>query len=230
MIHISFFFFWVFTEDVNFWKFFPHGASTYNALEANYFGGPREKVRFQNLVVDRFLENFMSAASEEESILGNDPLVVVTERSLETNVSIFIQREVEKGNMEDIDGSMLSWKSLAFHNMILSRFQLRPLYVYLRSSPEKCLERVKQRGRLEERDVDLDFLQDLHERHEKLYKKLDDRDEKVLILDVDRLRFPNQPQNDNLMMGFILNSIFKFIQIHGERTIVDDDDDDNDDS
>ena len=126
----------------------------------------------------------MSAASEEESILGNDPLVVVTERSLETNVSIFIQREVEKGNMEDIDGSMLSWKSLAFHNMILSRFQLRPLYVYLRSSPEKCLERVKQRGRLEERDVDLDFLQDLHERHEKLYKKLDDRDEKVINSDI----------------------------------------------
>ena len=191
-------------------------------MEANYFGGSQEKVRFQNLVADRFLENFMSAGSEEESNLGGDPLVVVTERSLETNVSIFIEREMEEENIDAIDGSMLSWKSLAFHEMILTRFQLRPLYVYLRSSPEKCLDRIKQRGRLEERDVDLEFLEDLHQRHEKLYKKLDARDEKILILDVDRLRFPDQPSNNNLMMGFILNSIFKFIQIHGERTIADD--------
>ena len=40
------------------------------------------------------------------------------------------------------------------------------LIVYLRATPETCLERIQTRHRSEEESIDLKYLQTLHERHE----------------------------------------------------------------
>ncbi|UJR35276.1 hypothetical protein I4U23_028040 [Adineta vaga] len=40
------------------------------------------------------------------------------------------------------------------------------LIVYLRTSPETCLERIKTRNRPEEHSITLDYLYQLHDRHE----------------------------------------------------------------
>jgi deoxyadenosine/deoxycytidine kinase len=38
--------------------------------------------------------------------------------------------------------------------------------VYLRAKPETCLERIRTRNRPEEQSITLDYLNQLHERHE----------------------------------------------------------------
>ena len=38
--------------------------------------------------------------------------------------------------------------------------------IYLRSAPEKCLERLKTMEREEKKDISLGYLQELHQRHE----------------------------------------------------------------
>ena len=38
--------------------------------------------------------------------------------------------------------------------------------VYLRATPETCLERIQARHRSEEGSIDLDYLRTLHDRHE----------------------------------------------------------------
>jgi len=46
------------------------------------------------------------------------------------------------------------------------------MHIYLKINPDKCLNRIKERGRENEMDITLDYLNDIHELHEKAYKKL----------------------------------------------------------
>ena len=181
-------------------------------FRASCQGTVRDKTRFQHLIIDRFMENFMKKLKGEEEKQGEDGrILAITERSLRTNVEIFIEREVELGNIADIDGALLSWKSRAFQDLILNQYKMGVLYIYLKSSPAKCLERIRSRGRLEEQSVQLNYLEDLHARHERLYRRLEAEDEKTLILNVDCLVYPDRPKGDEIMIKVIVEEIRKFI-------------------
>jgi len=55
-------------------------------------------------------------------------------------------------------------------------------FIYLRSSPEKCLEKIKKRGRENEMNITLEYLKQIHDYHEKAF---DDLKDKKIVLDVD---------------------------------------------
>jgi len=42
-------------------------------------------------------------------------------------------------------------------------------YIYLRSDPDKCIERIKNRGRKSEENIDPEYIKKLHELHEESY-------------------------------------------------------------
>ncbi len=58
-------------------------------------------------------------------------------------------------------------------------------YIYLRSSPVKCLERIKLRGRENEMDIDIDYITSIHNLHEEAYIKLLETTNNVILIDVD---------------------------------------------
>ncbi len=61
--------------------------------------------------------------------------------------------------------------------------------VYLRARPETCLERIKTRNRPEEQSITLDYLNQLHERHEEwLTTQNDTLTTPVLIVDADQTK------------------------------------------
>jgi deoxyguanosine kinase len=55
---------------------------------------------------------------------------------------------------------------LGFMEFIKSDSMLPDVVIYLRAPPEACLARIQQRGRTEEKSVELSYLQTLHEVHE----------------------------------------------------------------
>lgn len=55
-------------------------------------------------------------------------------------------------------------------------------FIYLRSSPEKCLEKIYKRGRENEMEITLEYLKNIHEYHEKAFDNLED---KKIYIDVD---------------------------------------------
>lgn len=59
------------------------------------------------------------------------------------------------------------------------------LIVYLRASPETCLERIQKRHRSEEESISLDYLHTLHERHEEWLIKRNSANLSIPILVVD---------------------------------------------
>jgi deoxyadenosine/deoxycytidine kinase len=58
-------------------------------------------------------------------------------------------------------------------------------YIYLRSEPEKCLQRINKRGRYAEKNVKLEYIQKLHELHEQNYKSALDNKMNIIVIDVE---------------------------------------------
>ncbi len=56
-------------------------------------------------------------------------------------------------------------------------------YIYLRSNPINCLERIKKRGRDNEMNIDLDYIKDIHNLHEETIDLL--KDANIFILDIE---------------------------------------------
>lgn len=57
-------------------------------------------------------------------------------------------------------------------------------YIYLRSNPIKCLERIKLRGRENEANIDNNYITDIHNLHEEALEELQ-KTIKVLIIDIE---------------------------------------------
>jgi deoxyadenosine/deoxycytidine kinase len=57
-------------------------------------------------------------------------------------------------------------------------------YIYLRSNPIKCLERIKLRGRENELNIDETYITDIHNLHEEALEELEKKN-KVLIVDIE---------------------------------------------
>lgn len=58
------------------------------------------------------------------------------------------------------------------------------LYIYLRSSPLKCLERINYRGRYNEMNITLDHLKNIHDLHEETYKYGLENNLNIIVIDV----------------------------------------------
>ena len=58
-------------------------------------------------------------------------------------------------------------------------------FIYLRSSPEKCLERILTRGRENELDITIDYLRDIHNLHEETYQKAYNKGYNIIVINVE---------------------------------------------
>ena len=58
-------------------------------------------------------------------------------------------------------------------------------YIYLRSNPENCLERILERGRENETNINIDYLSAIHNLHEETYKKAIELNFNILVIDIE---------------------------------------------
>lgn len=63
-------------------------------------------------------------------------------------------------------------------------------FIYIRSDPEKCLERIMKRGRENEKEISLEYLKDIHNLHEETCKKIIDNDMNIIIIDIEDKSLP----------------------------------------
>ena len=194
-----------------FWQNFSTKNGSYNLLAANYLGKTIEKTRFQHLVIDRFFENFCKKMilQREKRESEKHAIFAVSERSLLTNRDIFIQPEIARGNISQIDGEILKWKSETFHDILLKQFEMVPYFVYLKSSPEESFERIRARERTEEKNIELGYLREICETHERLYEKLSRNGENVLIIRIDD--FKERQLSPKIDVNRIVGEILSFI-------------------
>jgi deoxyadenosine/deoxycytidine kinase len=121
--------------------------------------------------------------------------IIVEERSLKST-NIFIRINYENSHISEVEHAVLQRQM----SDALAVTKPRPVIdkeitVYIRTPPEVCLERIKKRGRPEERSIDPKLIYRLHELHEEwLMGKENTAEHSVIVLNgespdlVDRLR------------------------------------------
>ncbi|KAK4741053.1 hypothetical protein SAY87_024641 [Trapa incisa] len=133
------------------------GPDHFNILDAFYAEPHRYAYTFQNYV---FVTRIMQ---EKESSGGLKPLRLM-ERSVYSDRMVFVRAVHEAKWMTEMELNIYdSW----FDPVVSSLPGLIPDgFIYLRASPDTCHQRMKLRKRAEEGGVSLEYLRDLHEKHE----------------------------------------------------------------
>lgn len=127
-----------------------------------------------------------------------------SERSIWTDKYIFGRMCVEDNKMNDIEKVAYEY----WLKWLETKFNKKPDgIIYVRCSPEKCLERIANRGRVEETGITIDYLKRLHDYHEEWLNNW--KKTPVLVID-------NEIDNDwkfvNEINNFALSSEYDDIE------------------
>nr|ACO10333.1 Thymidine kinase 2, mitochondrial precursor [Caligus rogercresseyi] len=90
-------------------------------------------------------------------------IVKIMERSPHSAISVFSRQFYEAGQMTEVEFNVLN----AWYNFLNDKLDLTTdLTIYLRLDPELAYKRVLERGRIEEKNLSLNFLKRLHRLHD----------------------------------------------------------------
>ncbi len=119
--------------------------------------------------------------------IGKSDGVVIQDRSIFEDACIFAPNLHDMGLMSTRDFE--NYTSL--FKLMTSLVKAPDLLIYLRSSIPNLVSNIQKRGREFESGIRLDYLKGLNERYENWIENYTDG--KLLILDVDTLRFKENP-------------------------------------
>jgi len=101
-----------------------------------------------------------------------------SERSIWTDRYVFGKLCIEDNKMNSIEKECYHF----WFDWLEHKFKPKPDgIIYVRCSPEKCMERIHKRGRSEENNIPLDYLKKLHNSHEEWLQNW--KETPVIILD-----------------------------------------------
>jgi deoxyadenosine/deoxycytidine kinase len=122
------------------------------------------------------------------------------ERSVYTDKNVFAENSYKSGNMNQIEMDLYN----KYFDWIQEHFKTEPDgIIYLRADPETSYERIKKRSRDEESIIPLDYIKQIHEKHENWLQN----ERNVLILDAN-VEFEKNKKNFNDM----IEKIKRFVQ------------------
>jgi deoxyadenosine/deoxycytidine kinase len=110
----------------------------------------------------------------------SDKTMILMERSPFFIKNAFIESATVLGNLSQSEYNIL----MDLHNKTDSLWSCNS-YIYLRSSPDNCMRRIKKRNRHSERSITQEYVQLLHDKHEEAYSKAIDSKMNMIYIDVD---------------------------------------------
>tara|TARA_Y100000590_G_C15685319_1_gene1001383 strand:+ start:571 stop:1215 length:645 start_codon:yes stop_codon:yes gene_type:complete len=134
------------------------------------------------------MTTFITRTQKITSVPKNTPTFI--ERSVFTDKNCFATNLYENGLLNDIE-----WKLYKdWFDWLTTHFDVEPnYYIYLKTTPETCYERLKKRSRSEETNVSLHYLQQLHEKHNQWLYEHHNKYQNVLFIDAN-IEFENNPE------------------------------------
>ncbi|XP_058631553.1 deoxyguanosine kinase, mitochondrial isoform X1 [Onychostoma macrolepis] len=138
--------------------------SSSNLLEMMYHDPKRWSYTFQTFsCMSRMRTHLQPLAARLMQSTGTP--VQVYERSVYSDRYIFALNMFELGCINSTEWAVYQ----DWHSFLVEQFghriQLEGI-IYLRASPQTCMERLGRRGRMEEQGIQLDYLEKLHTKHE----------------------------------------------------------------
>ncbi|XP_026883426.2 thymidine kinase 2, mitochondrial [Electrophorus electricus] len=140
----------VLTEPISKWR----NVQGHNPLALMYEDPVRWGITLQTYVQLTMLDRHLST--------GLAP-VRMMERSIYSAKYIFVENLFKSGKMPEVDFAVLT----EWFNWIIKNIDIPvDLIVYLQTSPQTCLERLKQRCREEEKVIPMEYLESIHNLYE----------------------------------------------------------------
>ena len=155
-----------------------------NLLELFYEDKKRWSYTFQNYAYITRIMNLKEA-------INSGAEIIVTERSVETDKEIFAKMLLEDSYMSEMEMNMYkTW---------YNRFNINiDAFVYLKTSIDNCLLRIKKRDRDGEENISEDYIRSLHLRHNDWLRE---KEKKSLLIIDGNNDFVNNPLVQNLIFS-----------------------------
>ena len=141
-------------EPVDEWKQFIDKNTGHNILDYFYKNPKRWGYLFQ-------MNAFITRSKLIDKYKHTNTILM--ERSVYSDRYVFAKNCYEKGLINSIEwDTYINW-----FNWLSNMLQLNgDAYIYLRTSPEKSYERIVKRNREEEKGISLEYIQEIHKKHE----------------------------------------------------------------
>lgn len=166
-----------------------------NPLQAFYKDKNRFGYTFQNLA---YVTRMMTIENE---IRITNKKYIFLDRSLDTDKHVFSKMLIDDGNISELESKIYDTWCTFYSDYV--RDLTNKQTIYLRCSPQTAYDRIMQRGREEEINIPYEYIERLHEYHEKW---LNNNSTNVLILDCDK-----DFQNDENYKMELINKVKNFI-------------------
>ena len=129
-----------------------------NILQTFYDDIPRWAYTFQNIA---YVTRMMKI---ETAIRNSTSDYIFLDRSIDTDRYVFEKMLWEEGQLRKIEHEAYELWCNFYQNFVRANNDKK--IIYLRCSPEVCLDRIKIRGREEEKNISMEYLNKLHTAHE----------------------------------------------------------------
>ena len=130
---------------------------------------PEYAMSFQHHVIDDHVVEFCNTTSKLLTSNPHEKFIFVSERSIFTNVRIFVRQMRDQGKISEIDAKLLLKKGNDYFEMIQNLFNFSIVFIHLNDDPSDIYERLKRRNRLHEETLSLSYVLDLKRRYEELF-------------------------------------------------------------
>jgi deoxyadenosine/deoxycytidine kinase len=185
-------------EPVELWKNITDSDGE-NILNKFYNNIPRWSYSFQNMA---FITRIMKL---EESIkLNPSEKIIFQDRSIECDKFVFEKMLHDDGLLNDMEHKLYNLWNNFYDNYV--RKNINNKTIYLKCSSQIALDRIHKRGRIEEKNISIDYLDKLNKYHDDWLINSSDNFNDVLVIDC------NQDFEHNLnYQSYIINLVKNFI-------------------
>ena len=169
-------------------------AVTYNPyLEDYYKDIPRWSFNLEVYFLEQRFKDVLEIAKSDD--------IIIQDRTISEGVYIFVANNYAMGNLTQRDFDTY----MDLFNLMMSLVKAPDLLIYLQSSIPNLVSQIQKRGREYEKSIRIDYITGLNERYETWIK---DYKDKLLIIDADRYKFGNKPEDFEAVTEMIDNELF----------------------
>jgi deoxyguanosine kinase len=135
-----------------------------NALDCFYKDQKQNAFCFQILAYITRLKKLILKLEE----YANQDIIIITERSIDTDRNVFAKMLYEDGLISSIE-----WETYNYWFDTFQHISTVNTIIYIKTDPEKCIERINIRNRTEETNIGLEYLEKCHKYHNDWLNKND---------------------------------------------------------
>ena len=163
-------------------------AENNNILGLFYTNINRWAYTFQNVA-------YITRMIKISDAINSDSEILFLDRSLGTDKNVFEKMLYDDKIISELEHKIYNlWCD--FYDKYMNRHKIKT--IYLRCSPQTAYNRIYKRGREEEKNITLEYLEKLHTYHENWLCNRDD----VLVIDCDK-DFENDTDNKNKIIDLV---------------------------